>query len=53
MCEWGSEVTIKGTINQKVNFVFDHMIVADFTQALLNRFRGVAVTTPFDVKFVV
>ena len=38
----GSEVTIEGTINQKVNFIFDHMIVADFTQALLNRFRGVA-----------
>ena len=53
MCEWGFEVPVEGAIKQKVNFIFNHVIVADFTQAFLNRFGGVAVTTTFNVKLVV
>ena len=32
--EWEFQVTIIGAIEQEVNFIFDHLIVADFTMAL-------------------
>ena len=36
-----------------MDFVFNLMIVADFAQAFLNQLAGIAVTTAFDVEFVV
>ena len=41
---------MEGAIEQKVNFIFDHMIVADFTQAFLNWFGGFAVTKHFQCE---
>ena len=46
-----SEVTIEGANEQKVDFIFDRMIVADFM--FLNWFGGFAVTTTFNAKLVV
>ena len=42
---------MKEAIKQEVDFVFNLLIIADFAQAFLNRFAGVAVATTFNVNF--
>ena len=53
LCEWKSEVAVEGTIEKKMDFVFDRLIVADFTQSVFNRFIGFAVASTFDEEFMI